>query len=405
MRAATLLCQLGVSHAALHAQYETVMPEHISDLMMVYLEPSYNREWNQRMGSQEFVHDARYGDIVHQTYGLPWPLKTRELLMHCTHQVVRSSYRLEATCASVHSDAAPITEEMVRMEILQSKWRFEALPNGAGTKVATEIWVEERFSVGIPSVLVGFVQNSALKESVTQFRKAVQRLKLPPHRDFVQWRRQQAAASGESRAQSAAWWRRLPLTSWLRPRKASSVAAASAPGIILSSSSSSSQESDEEVSAEWQTLTIFVCLALLFALRVFIFFIYPSLRHRYVHWRLHRSAPSPTPRPVRRVVRQLGRFSHDHHTSTASFHDGVHESTRHAHGMARSCSAGALDRSLLLHAQCEHRAHEHASEERDQVTAMLMEPYDEIGGGSLRGAPPAHRRARSLSANNLEARS
>ena len=82
--------------------------------------PTLNREWNQRMSSQHVVQDALHGEIVHQTYGLPWPLKSRELLMRCTNDVARGTQSVTARCASVHTDRVPISSERVRMEIIGS---------------------------------------------------------------------------------------------------------------------------------------------------------------------------------------------------------------------------------------------------------------------------------------------
>lgn len=72
------------------------------------------------MSSQHVVQDAMHGEIVHQTYGLPWPLKSRELLMRCTNDVARGTQSVTARCASVHTDRVPISSERVRMEIIGS---------------------------------------------------------------------------------------------------------------------------------------------------------------------------------------------------------------------------------------------------------------------------------------------
>ena len=48
----------------LRASYTTSFPEHISELMPVYLDPSKNFEWNHRMHSQTLHRSAEHGDIV-----------------------------------------------------------------------------------------------------------------------------------------------------------------------------------------------------------------------------------------------------------------------------------------------------------------------------------------------------
>lgn len=103
------------------------------------------------MSTQTMLHDRAHGEIVHQTYSLPWPLKPRELLMKCTNSFQHREYTMVATCRSVESDALPITSAAVRMEILESQWRFEALPGNGRikTRVHVYILISERFAVGI----------------------------------------------------------------------------------------------------------------------------------------------------------------------------------------------------------------------------------------------------------------
>ena len=189
-----MLPLVAVCLSALKTSYETTVPEHISDLMPLYLDPHLNREWNQRMSTQQFVHSREHGgDLVHQTYRLPWPLKTRELVMHCIHDIKRSSNSVTATCHSVDTSAVPQTPDNVRMEILESKWTFTALANGK-TNIKTHILISEEFSVGVPSFVIKFVQDNSLKESVKEFLKAARRLRLPPHPTFIAWRRSREQA-------------------------------------------------------------------------------------------------------------------------------------------------------------------------------------------------------------------
>ena len=94
--------------------------------------------------------------------------------MQCINEVPKGSHVLIMTCRSVQSDLLPVTKSAIRMDILQSRWTFEALPCGK-TRIRTEMLIEEKFAIGVPSVLITFVQNTALKESVVQFAKAVRR--------------------------------------------------------------------------------------------------------------------------------------------------------------------------------------------------------------------------------------
>ncbi|KOO31304.1 lipid-binding start [Chrysochromulina tobinii] len=150
---------------------------HISEFMSLFLDPTLNREWNQRMSSQHVVQDALHGEIVHQTYGLPWPLKSRELLMRCTNDVARGTQSVTARCASVHTDRVPISSERVRMEIIGSMWKFDSLPLER-TRITVELAISENFTVGVPSFIVDYVQKHSLTESMRNFERATTRLHL-----------------------------------------------------------------------------------------------------------------------------------------------------------------------------------------------------------------------------------
>ena len=110
----------------------------------------YNRVWNQRLSSQSFHHDRVHGDVVHQRYDLPWPLKPRELVLRCHNDLQRGALRMTARCRSVHTDLVPVTSRAVRMEIQESVWRFEAMP-AERTRITVEIAVSPQFAAGVPS--------------------------------------------------------------------------------------------------------------------------------------------------------------------------------------------------------------------------------------------------------------
>ena len=103
------------------------------------------------VSTQSLVYSADIGDMVHQTYKLPWPLKSRELLMHCENKVLHREFAVTAKCHSAISDVVPVTGDAVRMEILESQWRFEALPAGGRmkTKITVYILISDRFAVGV----------------------------------------------------------------------------------------------------------------------------------------------------------------------------------------------------------------------------------------------------------------
>ena len=103
------------------------------------------------VSSQTLLNSVEHGQLVHQTYKLPWPLKSRELLMHCDNRISHREFSVTATCRSAESASVPVTSDAVRMEILESKWVFEAIPGNGRmkTRITVYILISDRFAVGI----------------------------------------------------------------------------------------------------------------------------------------------------------------------------------------------------------------------------------------------------------------
>jgi len=147
------------------------------------------------MELQETLYDPAHGEIVHQTYPLPWPMKTRELLMKCENIVQQP--RVLGICRSVTSPLAPVNPNYMRMDIVQSTWAFEPISDQQ-TSVQLKISVSEEFAAGVPSFVIDYVQGSSLKESVRNFEAAAHRLQLPPNPRFISWAGRVADSGGES---------------------------------------------------------------------------------------------------------------------------------------------------------------------------------------------------------------
>jgi len=194
---------LAITTGALKAQYITTVNQHISEFMPVFQNPHLNGEWNSRMSNQRFLRCPVNGQVVHQQYSLPWPLKPRELLMSCTSAVLHREQAVVSTCHSAHSDLVPVTDEAVRMEIKESNWRLTALPRGR-TRILVDLTISEQYSVGVPTFVIKYVQDHSLKDSVHAFLKAARRLNLPPTPSFVSWARTRAEARAATAALAAA---------------------------------------------------------------------------------------------------------------------------------------------------------------------------------------------------------
>lgn len=68
---------------------------------------------------------------------------------------------------------------------------MQALP-GERTRLHLEIAVPANTAHGVPKYVVQYVQRSSLKDSVTAFLHAVDRLRLPAHKRFLRWQRTEA---------------------------------------------------------------------------------------------------------------------------------------------------------------------------------------------------------------------
>jgi hypothetical protein len=326
--------------------------------------------------------------IVHQTYALPWPLKPRELLMQCINEVLKGSHVLIMTCRSVQSDLLPVTKSAIRMDILQSRWTFEALPCGK-TRIRTEMLIEEKFAIGVPSVLITFVQNTALKESVVQFAKAVRRMQLGRHPDFVYWGSttpEPVASLGAGPRKWVAGWRRLR-AAVANGRGGRGDGAGegerSRSDRHRDSGSESESESESESSrdggassavggyeatdeAAFDGLAFYAALVVVVLLCSAMRALYVTVRGRYAKWRQRSSA--------QRAARQVGRHAR-------------HWSSEGAGRLVRSYSTGSLEASTGA-ADAERRAAAASTAIAaggDAMAKLLMAPSVDI---SALTAPP-----------------
>jgi hypothetical protein len=288
--------------------------------------------------------------------------------MQCINEVPKGSHVLVMTCRSVQSDLLPVTKSAVRMDILQSRWIFEALPCGK-TRIRTEMLIEEKFSVGVPSVLVTFVQNTALKESVVQFAKAVRRMQLGRHPAFVHWGSTPPELPASLAAGPRKWvagWRRLRAAA-MRGRGSGEHGVGEGDSRRSDRASESEHSQDRGASSmidahEEADNATFGRLAFYSALVVLLCSAIRAMRGtvhgHYVKWHQRRSA--------RRAARQVGR--HARHWSS----DG-------AGRLGRSYSTGSLEASAGTE-QADRRAAPSSTpvSGADAMAKLLMAPPFDI---------------------------
>jgi len=195
------LSLLGVSANGLKSSYETTVDMHISEIMPVFLDVDFNHEWAERLMHQEMVRTKDLGSLCYQQHKLPWPLSPRDLLLSCDIRTDARSGIYQSECHSVEHPSMPSPTGFVRLEMERTFWRLEALPGGR-TKLGLEMAVPMAATAGVPKSLVNFAQRTSLRDSVTALIAAVQRLHLPPAKDYVHWRRTRAEVVAAARVAS-----------------------------------------------------------------------------------------------------------------------------------------------------------------------------------------------------------
>lgn len=172
----------------LTASFSLEVDGHISKFMSLFLAEELNREWSDRLRVQRAVSTREYGELVYQTYELPWPLSPRELLMRCDRVVSHRAHTLTSTCSSVQHSSVPKNEHAVRIELQNTQWVVSALP-GERTRFELSIELPATAAANVPAFIVRYCQRSMLLDSMKSFLEANQRLQLPAHRSFIGWQR------------------------------------------------------------------------------------------------------------------------------------------------------------------------------------------------------------------------
>lgn len=194
-------CSPPTSASTLSASHAIEVDGHISSFMSLFHAEELNREWSNRLKVQRAVSTREFGELVYQSYELPWPLSPRELLMRCERDVDRRANKLVTSCESVDHPSAPRSEHAVRIELKHTQWVVTALP-GERTRFELTIVLPASVAANVPAFVVRYCQRSMLRDSVTAFLDANKRLQLPADESFVGWQRTRSAAA-RARAQAA----------------------------------------------------------------------------------------------------------------------------------------------------------------------------------------------------------
>lgn len=162
--------------------------------MTLFLSDPLTKEWTPTLASIRNVPTRQYGELSQQQFNLPWPMAPRDVLLACDRRANAKASQFTSDCHSVIHDAAPSPAGVVRLELSRTAWKIEAL-SGERTKLTLSLQVPAKATAGVPAFVVRYCQKSSLKDSVSQLLAAVDRLRLPPHADFVSWRRSRADAA------------------------------------------------------------------------------------------------------------------------------------------------------------------------------------------------------------------
>jgi hypothetical protein len=190
---------VAASEATISVEYSTIVDKHISTIMPLFLSDELTFEWSRQLESIKQVQTRRHGELSLQQFKLPWPLASREVLLQCKTAADVRTGKFTSECRSVRDlvEEAPLRPDIVRLELRRTAWQLEALPRER-TKLSLALEVPASAAAGLPAFVVRYCQKSSLRDSVTQLLDAVDRLALPPHKEYLQCQRSRAAGDATS---------------------------------------------------------------------------------------------------------------------------------------------------------------------------------------------------------------
>lgn len=183
------------------ATYTTTVDMHISDVMTVFMDDKLNSEWSPTLEADRIIYSKEHGPLAHQQYKLPWPMAPREALLSCERKFNHRDGVVTSECHSVNAAEMPVRDGVVRLILENTAWKVEALSDER-TRLTLSLEMPASNIIGVPKYVVKYCQTKSLKDSVNALIAAVERLQLPPHENFVRWKRSRAAAAAVMRRMS-----------------------------------------------------------------------------------------------------------------------------------------------------------------------------------------------------------
>ena len=123
--------------------------------------------------------------IVHQGYGLPWPISDRDYVMEeaATFDPVTKTFTLQFT--SVEHAAMPIQDDFVRAQAYRTFWRLKASDTPGSTHVEVEVHTDP---MGLlPAWLVNLIQKDWPSNTITNLTKRAKKGDIESHPKTGDW--------------------------------------------------------------------------------------------------------------------------------------------------------------------------------------------------------------------------
>ena len=158
--------------AAITVKGRKLLPFHISQIMGSFNNASIAHLWVDKLSSMreyDYIRgecsvspsssDGSFKDfgVVHQVYGLPWPVKDRDFVLFRKFNYNEKLRTIVVDYESVNDTRLPVCDRFVRAHSNYSRWYFEA-KEGGSTLVEVETMIDMKGS--LPVFLINILQRS-----------------------------------------------------------------------------------------------------------------------------------------------------------------------------------------------------------------------------------------------------
>ncbi|MDP6932077.1 MAG: START domain-containing protein, partial [Myxococcota bacterium] len=165
---------------------EADLDVHIGVLAEVLWRDGLGVEWVDLMILSERVElldDTN--KIVHQGYGLPWPISDRDYVMleSATFDETTKTFTLQFK--STEHASMPEQEDFIRAQAYRTFWHLQANDTPGSTHVEVEVYTDPKGL--LPSWLINLIQKDWPSTTITNLDARAQKGDIPSHPMAADW--------------------------------------------------------------------------------------------------------------------------------------------------------------------------------------------------------------------------